>query len=141
MEYLLTNTRYILGNVYPLTMPGPPGELMAREKIISREWHQRSAPLWAFDKTFLESEFQHKENKQTEKRKFSANLAVFLAATDLESKIIQILDRKGQIKHWTELSSLEQELTFKSLWDEKTKALIVKWPRSRDQDGQHGHVC
>ena len=42
------------------------------------------------------------------------NLAVFLAATDSEHKIIQILYRKGQDKIWTELSSLGQEPTLKS---------------------------
>ena len=42
------------------------------------------------------------------------NLAVFLAGTDSEHKIIQILHRKGQNKIWTELSSLGQEPTFKA---------------------------
>ena len=68
--------------------------------------------LWACDKLFLESEFQHKENKQMKKtRILSKNLAVFLAATDSENKIIQILHRKGKNKIWTELSSLGQEPT------------------------------
>ena len=44
--------------------------------------------LWACDKLFLESEFQHKGNKQTNKREFTANLAAFLAGTDSENKII-----------------------------------------------------
>ena len=52
-------------------------------------------------KLFLESEFQRKGNKETKKRKNTnsqENLAVFLAATDSEIIIIQILHRKGQIK-------------------------------------------
>ena len=40
------------------------------------------------------------------------NPAVFSAATDSENVIIQILHGKGQIKKWTELSSLGQEPTF-----------------------------
>ena len=39
-------------------------------------------------KLFLELEFKHKENKQTENRKFSAKFSVFLAGTDSENKII-----------------------------------------------------
>ena len=39
-------------------------------------------------KLFLESKFQHKVNKQTKKRKFSVNFAVFLAETDSENEII-----------------------------------------------------
>ena len=40
------------------------------------------------------------------------NLGGFSAAADSENKIIQILHRKGQIKIWTELSSLRQEPIF-----------------------------
>ena len=40
------------------------------------------------------------------------NLAVFLAATNLENIIIYILHGTGQIKIWTELSLLGQEPTF-----------------------------
>ena len=52
-------------------------------------------------KLFLESEFKRKGNKETKKQKNTnsqQNLAVFLAATDSEIIIIQILHRKGQIK-------------------------------------------
>ena len=63
---------------------------------------------------FLESEFQYKGNKQTKNANSQQNLAVFLAATDSKNIIIQILLGKGQIKIWTELSSLGQEPTFKS---------------------------
>ena len=44
-EMLLHENEMLLlfwGNVYPFTMPGPPGELMTREKIISSELHQKS---------------------------------------------------------------------------------------------------
>ena len=64
-------------------------------------------------KLFLESEFQHKGNKQTKKANSQQNLAFFSAETDSGNIIIQILHGKGQIKIWTELSSLEQEPTFK----------------------------
>ena len=62
-------------------------------------------------KLFLESEFQHKGNKQLKKRKFSAKSYGFLSSKDSENIIIQILHRKGQIKKWIELSSLGQEPT------------------------------
>ena len=53
-------------------MPGPTGELISTEKLISREWQQKSPIYGHVAKLFLESEFQHKGNKQTEKREFSA---------------------------------------------------------------------
>ena len=43
------------------------------------------------------------------------NLAVFLAAINLENIIIYILHGKGQIKTWTELSLLGQVPTF-NVW-------------------------
>ena len=51
-------------------MPGPPGELMTRENLISRVLHQKSTTYGHVTKLFLESEFQHKENKQMKKREF-----------------------------------------------------------------------
>ena len=39
-------------------------------------------------KLFLESEFQHKGNKQWKNANTQQNLAVFLAGTDSENKII-----------------------------------------------------
>ena len=67
-------------------------------------------------KLFLEEEFQHKGDKQIKKNKKNANsqqnIVIFLAATDSEKKIIQILHRKGQKNYWTKLSSLGQEPTF-----------------------------
>ena len=69
-------------------MPGPPdsyvpGELMTREKLISRELHQKSPTYGHVIKISLESEFQHKGYKQTKKNANSQqDLAVFSAATD-----------------------------------------------------------
>ena len=78
-------------------MPGPPGELMTTEKIISTEWHQKSPTYGHVTKLFLESEFQHKGNKQTKKREFSAKSCVFFpAATDSENIIIQTLHGKNK---------------------------------------------
>ena len=58
-------------------MPGPPGELLTRHTFGH------------VTKLFLESEFQHKGNKQMERKKEKKNnvnskqtLAVFSAATD-----------------------------------------------------------
>ena len=79
-------------------MPGPPGELMTSEKIISRERYQKSPTHENVAKLFLESKFQRKGNKQTIKRKFSANLVVFSAATHSETIIIQILHGIGKKK-------------------------------------------
>ena len=48
-------------------MPKLPGELMTGEKIILREWHQMPPTYGHVAKLFLgflESEFQHKGNKQ-----------------------------------------------------------------------------
>ena len=104
---------YILGNGYSFTMPGPPEELMTRENLISRELYQKSPTYGHVTKLFLESEFQHKANKQMENVNSKQDIAVFSAATDSEHKIIQILHRKYKNKMWTELSSLGQEHTFK----------------------------
>ena len=69
--------------------------------------------LWACGKTILESKFKHKGNKQTKKVNSWQNLALFLAATDSENIIIQMLHGKGQTEIWTVLSSLGQEPTIK----------------------------
>ena len=55
--------------------------------------------------------------KQINKQKnsnFLQNLAVFLAGTDSENKIIYILHTKRQNNIWKNLSSLGQEPTFKA---------------------------
>ena len=51
---------------------------MTREKIFYREWHYMLPTYGHVTKLFLESEFQHKGNKQTKKRKFSAKSCSFL---------------------------------------------------------------
>ena len=61
-------------------MPGPPGQLMTREKLICRERHQQSPTYGHVTKLFLDSEFQHKGNKQMKKRKFSAKSHGFLSS-------------------------------------------------------------
>ena len=60
---------------------------MTRENLISSEWHQKS-PTYGHHvtKLFLESEFQHKGNKQMKKVNSKQNLVVFSAATDSEHK-------------------------------------------------------
>ena len=61
---------------------------MTREKIFFKRMTSDVTYLWVCDKTILESEFQHKGNKQTKKIEFSAKSCVFLAGTDSENKII-----------------------------------------------------
>ena len=53
---------------------------MTREKKISSEPYQKSLAYEDVAKLFLESEFQHKGNKQTIKRKFSAKSCSFLGS-------------------------------------------------------------
>ena len=68
-------------------MAGPPDELMTREKkIFFRELHQMAPTYGHVTKLYLESEFQHKGDKQTKK------------------------------KVWTNLSSLGQEPAFNLFW-------------------------
>ena len=50
-------------------------------------------------KLFLESEFQHKGNKQTENANSQQNLAVFLGGTDSENEFILILHSNGHKKN------------------------------------------
>ena len=71
---------------------------MTREKLISREGHQKSLIYGYMTNLFLEPEFQHKGNKQTKNASSQPNHAVFSAAKDSENKVIQLLHRKGQIK-------------------------------------------
>ena len=85
---------------------------MTRGKIYFLRMASDVTHLWACDKTILESEFQHKENKQTKPRILSKILQLFLAGTDSENKIILILHKKKDKKVWTKISSLGQEPTF-----------------------------
>ena len=59
------------GDVYPLTMPGPPGKLMTRENLISRERHHMSPTYWYVTKLFLQSKFPHKGINQRKNENFS----------------------------------------------------------------------
>ena len=68
--------------------------------------------MWHF---FLNRNPNEKEINKLKSAYSQQKLAVFSAATDSEIIIIQILHGKGQLKIWTELSSLGQEPTFKSL--------------------------
>ena len=107
------------------TMPGPPGELMTREKIIFREWHQNSRTYGHVTNLFLELKFQHKGNKQTKKGKFSANLLVLSAGIDSDIKIIKMLHRKGQKKIGQICHLLGQEPTFNIYWKVDCLCLYV----------------
>ena len=80
-------------------MPGPPGKLMTREKLISRELHQESSTDGHLAKLFLESEFHCKEINKRKNANSQQNFAVLSAATDSEIIIIHILHGKGQIKN------------------------------------------
>ena len=79
-------------------MPGPPGELITTEKIISSEWHQKSPTYGYVAKLFLESDIQHKGNKQTKNASSQQNLAVFWAATDSDIYIYSNTTQKGTNK-------------------------------------------
>ena len=60
---------------------------MTRENLISKERHQKSPTYGNVAKLFLESEFQHKGNKQMKKNVNSKrNFVVFSAATDSEHR-------------------------------------------------------
>ena len=63
---------------------------MTREKLISREWHKKSPTYGHVTVLYLESVHQHKGNKQTNKREFSAKYSVFSAATSSEIKILKL---------------------------------------------------
>ena len=64
-------------------------------------------------KLFLESEFQHKGNKQTKKRKFSAKSCSVLGRNRFRKQnYFKYYTEKDKEKIWTTLSSLGQEPTF-----------------------------
>ena len=50
--------------MYPVNMLGPAGVIMTREKLISREEHQKSPTYGRVTELFLESEFQHKSESE-----------------------------------------------------------------------------
>ena len=58
------------------------------------------SPIYGHEtKLFLESEFQHIGNKQTENANSQQNLAVFLGGTDSENEFILILHSNGHKKN------------------------------------------
>ena len=69
-------------------MPGPPGELITREKKHFREQNQKCPTYGHMTKLILESEFQHKRNKHMKNANSQQNLAVLSAARDSKNKII-----------------------------------------------------
>ena len=70
----------------------------------------RSHPLMGMSQNFYDRNSNIKEINKRKIANSQQNFAGFFsAATDSEHKIIQILQRKGQNKIWTELSSLGQE--------------------------------
>ena len=77
-------------------------------------------------KLFLESEFQHKGNKQTKKTQIRSNILRFSWQEQIQKiKIFKYYTEKDKKNIWTKLSSLGQEPTFKyslnsSLWGSKS---------------------
>ena len=61
-------------------MPGPPGELKSGENFILKNAIKSQPVNGHVIKLFLESEFQHKRNKQRKKREFSAKSCSFLSS-------------------------------------------------------------
>ena len=56
------------------------GGLMTGEKLISREWHQKSPTYGHVTKLFSKSEFKHIGNKQSKIREFSSKSCGFLGS-------------------------------------------------------------
>ena len=60
---------------------------------------QMSSTYEYVTKLFLESEFQHKGNKQTKKLEFSAKLCGFLGRTESEIKIFKYYTKEDKKKY------------------------------------------
>ena len=71
---LLSCCNAFWSNIYPFSM------LMTTEKFVYRELNQKSSTYGHVTKLFLESESQHKGNKQMKKREFSAKSCSFLGS-------------------------------------------------------------
>ena len=73
---------------------------MTRENLISGERHQKSPTYGHVTKlpVYLESEFQHKGNKQMQKNPANSqqNLTVFSAATDSEHNMSVLITQGGE---------------------------------------------
>ena len=76
-------------------MPERPGELMTREKL---NFERMTSDVTHPTKLFLESEFQHKGNKQTKKCEFSADPCGFLDRKGSETKIIKYYTEEDKNK-------------------------------------------
>ena len=76
---------------------------MTRENLFSREGHQKSPPYGQVTKLFLESEFQHKGNKQLKKKKkkreFLANSCSFSRQQQIQNiKLFKYYTKKDKTK-------------------------------------------
>ena len=67
---------------------------MTREKLISREWHQKSPTYGHVTELFYKSEFQHKENKQMKKTKILSKIMWFSRQ--------QLIQKRKVFKYYTE---------------------------------------
>ena len=85
-------------------------------KLISSELHQKSPTYGHVAKSFLESEFQSKGNKQTKKRKFSTKSCGFLGSNRFRNNnYLNTTRKRTNKKNWTKLLSLGHEPTFNAL--------------------------
>ena len=95
------------------TMPGPPGELMIREKNnFFKEWHQNSPTYGHVTNLFLELKFQHKGYKQTKKAEFSAKSCSFICRNRFRQQDHLNATLKRTKENWTDLSLLGPTFTL-----------------------------
>ena len=99
------------------------------KKIFFREWHQMSPTYWHVAKLFLESEFQHRGNKEMKKCKFSARSCGFLGKNRFwKTNYLNTTQKRTEKFFWTKLSSLAQEPTFKlrsTTWEWCTTCMFL----------------
>ena len=81
---------------------------MTREKIFFKRMTSDVTYLWVCDKTILESEFQHKGNKQTKKLHSQQNLAFSWQEQIQKIKLFKYYTKRTKKNIWTKLSSLGQ---------------------------------
>ena len=87
---------------------------MPLEKLIFREPHQKSPTYRHVTKLLLESEFQHEDTKEINKRKPQILNKILYFSRQQQIKKIKLFKHYiVKDKKWTELSSLGQEPTFK----------------------------
>ena len=107
----------ILGNIYPFTMPGPPGELMTKKNKYFLRVTADVIYLWVCDKLVLSSEFQHEGSKQTKKNNKKTQLLSKILWLSWQEQIQKIklfkyYKQKNKI-YLDKILSLGQEPTFK----------------------------